>query len=538
MLNVHCGLGAGHLVGLHVEDTNNTRRQYLCLGDPIDQVAEAEALASHGELAASREAIKLLSKYCRIPSSILVSDGPAVIARRSDCGVMLAMNYHKWFSTRNLHSTADTFQRSTTASNLKNMSNVSLEHLRMHMSLYPHPVFTEDEMSKNNTNMELSSHSTAFELAHKRRRAEAELRSVYTMFIKPEIDAKITGNDEEDGELLLKLSNVMKTVCRELDRYEGQLLNYIIDDKGVVLIATFGLRYSTFPNMVAGHALPATLSIRKCLLDELNVDCRIGATYGKAYCGVVGGMRRHDYSILGPSVNLAARLMCSSENKGILIDESVRFESRTKYAFKSLPPVVAKGYSKPVPTFELIKSIKRDSFIEETKERSGSIFDSNNASNFSTFGLIEERCLQRIDLLDVQTRNVLQTCAVLGNEFELSDALRLFKGNYGRDSVEKALQTAIEENILIEDGKGKANYEQKYNEFIASIQSIKTPKPDEFQGLRIKNMKISDDRKFKFTHEIWLKCLLKIMLKERKKDLNRRASMGLARPIPVEDKLT
>ena len=57
VLNVHCGLGVGHLVGLHVGEVgdeddavnadgggrdNNSfkghRREYLFLGDPIDQV--------------------------------------------------------------------------------------------------------------------------------------------------------------------------------------------------------------------------------------------------------------------------------------------------------------------------------------------------------------------------------------------------------------------------------------------------------------------------------------------------------------------
>ena len=48
MLNVHCGLGVGSLVGLHVGDykedqhedhaTTEMRREFLILGDPIDQV--------------------------------------------------------------------------------------------------------------------------------------------------------------------------------------------------------------------------------------------------------------------------------------------------------------------------------------------------------------------------------------------------------------------------------------------------------------------------------------------------------------------
>lgn len=189
---------------------------------------------------------------------------------------------------------------------------------------------------------------------------------------------------------------------------------------GVVLIATFGLRGSTFPNMyvtvpcrqtcrdlspgavltvrvfvhrVENNCLPATFAIHRALKHELKVENRIGATFGKVYCGVVGGVRRHEFACMGapvsdrrPSgtwnrgwklfilllagrfgwisvlvltpavaaiqVNLAARLMSSKVNKGILVDEAVHEQCRGRYTFKSLPPVMAKGYDKPVPILE------------------------------------------------------------------------------------------------------------------------------------------------------------------------------------------
>lgn len=52
-------------------------------------------------------------------------------------------------------------------------------------------------------------------------------------------------------------------------------------------------------------------------------------------------------------VNLAARLMGSKVNGGILVDEAVSAQCRGgRYTFKCLPPVKAKGYDKPVPILE------------------------------------------------------------------------------------------------------------------------------------------------------------------------------------------
>ena len=108
---------------------------------------------------------------------------------------------------------------------------------------------------------------------------------------------------------------------------------------------------------VGNHALPAAFAIHKALKTELKVENRIGATFGKVYCGVVGGVRRHEFAVMGAPVNLAARLMGSKVNKGILVDEAVREQAGNRYSFNSLPPVQAKGYDKPVPILEPLNAV-------------------------------------------------------------------------------------------------------------------------------------------------------------------------------------
>jgi Adenylate and Guanylate cyclase catalytic domain len=106
---------------------------------------------------------------------------------------------------------------------------------------------------------------------------------------------------------------------------------------------------------VENNGLPAAFAIHRCLKTELSVDNRIGCTFGKVYCGVVGGVRRHEFAVMGAPVNLAARLMGSKVNNGILVDEAVREQCMGRYTFKSLPPVTAKGYDKPVPILEPVQ---------------------------------------------------------------------------------------------------------------------------------------------------------------------------------------
>mmetsp|Transcript_39310 Transcript_39310/g.45880 ORF Transcript_39310/g.45880 Transcript_39310/m.45880 type:complete len:1642 (-) Transcript_39310:798-5723(-) len=197
-----------------------------------------------------------------------------------------------------------------------------------------------------------------------RRVAEAELRNVYTIFITPVISSQLHFSSrvedvQHNSRLLQRLNDIMVVTTRELDNFGGHLRQYIVDDKGVVLIASFGLPGSTFPHMVSERALPATLAIQSSLDMELNVETRIGAAFGKVYCGVVGGIHRHEFSILGPSVNLAARLMGNAANEGILVDDAVRRQATRFFEFKSYAPVRAKGYPDPVPIFEPLTVIER-----------------------------------------------------------------------------------------------------------------------------------------------------------------------------------
>lgn len=135
------------------------------------------------------------------------------------------------------------------------------------------------------------------------------------------------------------------------------------------------------------NCLPATFAIQRSLASELDVETKIGATFGKVYCGVVGGVRRHEFACMGApvgvvpeqiesdlqaiclQVNLAARLMGSKVNKSILVDEAVREQCQgSRFTFKNLPPVQAKGYDRPVPILE-----PTPAFLEPEKRKKFSV---------------------------------------------------------------------------------------------------------------------------------------------------------------------
>lgn len=359
-LSVKCAVGSGHIVGIHVGD-DISRREYLILGDTIGQVARAEAAAAQGEVFVSPEAMRNLLRTGNI-----LGDWKEAL----DYGRPIKLADH---SERFFQEKRTVPQKSVpSCSDAENMllscdmlDSTELHWLKRMISLYVHPVVV-------NSNDELE--PTRRSSDQERHLAEAELRNVYTCFISLSVEHTLTGYNEVDRKLFNLLNDIMNLTTRELDKVQGHLRQFILDDKGLVLICTFGLRGSTFPNMITERAVPFSLSIHRALEENLGVKNTVGATFGKVYCGVVGGLERHEFAVLGPSVNLAARLMISKVNPGVLVDKNVRLLTSQLY-FKPLPAVNAKGYDEPVAIYEPIKhavenplgQMKR-SFVGRTNE--------------------------------------------------------------------------------------------------------------------------------------------------------------------------
>ena len=104
----------------------------------------------------------------------------------------------------------------------------------------------------------------------------------------------------------------------------GLLRQFIRDDKGVVLIWTFGLHGSA-SEAPGARAIASCFDVRAAL-EAHGLTTRIGVTSGPAFCGLVGAPYRAEYSVLGPCVNLAARLMgqCAVLGVDLLCDAATR----------------------------------------------------------------------------------------------------------------------------------------------------------------------------------------------------------------------
>ena len=74
----------------------------------------------------------------------------------------------------------------------------------------------------------------------------------------------------------------------------------------------------------------------------------IGINKGKAVSGNIGSEQQMNYTVIGDTINLGARLCSHAKSGEILISSSVKGVISNDYAFKKIPSIEVKGKSKPI----------------------------------------------------------------------------------------------------------------------------------------------------------------------------------------------
>lgn len=83
---------------------------------------------------------------------------------------------------------------------------------------------------------------------------------------------------------------------------------------------------------------------------------RVGINSGVVIAGPVGAENRHSYTVLGDTVNLAARLEAINKDYGtrIMVAESTRVLAGHSFRFRPLGEIAVRGKSEPVSVFTLM----------------------------------------------------------------------------------------------------------------------------------------------------------------------------------------
>jgi class 3 adenylate cyclase/tetratricopeptide (TPR) repeat protein len=288
-LSMRISLGAGRLNGLHVGGVLG-RWEYFVTGDPMKQLGAAQAAAEAGEVVCSRAAWELLSG---------TSEGETLAG-----GLVRLVRCPEPKSTQQDAAPFDPADQ---------------ELLRSFL-----PGFVTARVGAGQQDW------------------LGELRPVSTLFVHLPDLADSTSDD------LGPAQEAVALLQRAIYRFEGAINKISVDDKGVAVVAAMGLpplAHEDDPDRAVKAAVLAQDQLRAA-----GFRASFGISTGTAYCGAVGDDARAEYTVIGDSVNMAARLMQRADGE-ILVEGRTFARARDTATFESLPPVMLKGKGAPVPVY-------------------------------------------------------------------------------------------------------------------------------------------------------------------------------------------
>jgi class 3 adenylate cyclase/tetratricopeptide (TPR) repeat protein len=171
----------------------------------------------------------------------------------------------------------------------------------------------------------------------------AELRRITSVFIGIDT-ASVT-----DALPIDRLQAVTVALQAVTSGHEGSVTQFDVDDKGLVVLVTFGTVFAFHED----DPLRALIFAER-LHDELrsiDVSARIGITTGTAFAGLVGSSELRQYTVHGDAVNVAARLMQAAEPGRTLCDRATREAARFRLTFEHRGDIAVKGRDAPVAVF-------------------------------------------------------------------------------------------------------------------------------------------------------------------------------------------
>ena len=133
----------------------------------------------------------------------------------------------------------------------------------------------------------------------------SETRAITVMFASLGVD--LSSASSREG--MNKIQKIVTKVQQMVYRLEGSVNKLVLDDKGSTLICVWGLcpmAHADDPQ----RAILTALNMKRELLTVDNTWCNVGIATGDVFSGVVGTSgSRKEFSVLGDTVNLAARIM-------------------------------------------------------------------------------------------------------------------------------------------------------------------------------------------------------------------------------------
>ena len=294
------------------------------------------------------------------------------------------------------------------------------------------------------------------------------------------------------------MDGCFKILMDEIHKYEGTINQFTGDG----VMALFGAPVAHEDH--AQRACHAAIAIQKALGnfgEKMKKDCgidfrmRIGINSGPVIVGAIGDDLRMDYTAIGDTTNLAARMESAAEPGKILVSGNTYKITQEFFGFEPLRKIDLKGKSQAQDAFVLVKKGKVDSRIEASAARGLTRFvgretamatlmeayDKVRSGNGQVVGIVGEAGVGKSRLvLEMQNR-------LPANEYTWLEGRCI---HYGGEMAYLPILEILRSYFGIDEGDREFVVKKKLSEKICEIDTRLENKLSSFQALL--SVKIDD----------------------------------------------
>jgi class 3 adenylate cyclase len=163
-------------------------------------------------------------------------------------------------------------------------------------------------------------------------------------------------SEDRDPEFVIqRLNEILGTEADVVRRHGGDVDKFV----GDAMFAWFSGPDRCKRAVAAATEIIAELDAR--FAGKIGTELGFGIHVGEVVVGSMGSQDRRDYTAIGRSVNLAARLCSAAHARQILVSQAVATELEDALPLNPLPVISAKGFVEPVRVFEVALAPARHS---------------------------------------------------------------------------------------------------------------------------------------------------------------------------------
>ncbi len=138
---------------------------------------------------------------------------------------------------------------------------------------------------------------------------------------------------------------------REVERFGGTVDKYIGDNVMAIFGAPVAHEDDAQRGVRAGLGMQAAMAeVNEGLPPGEHMDLRVGVNTGEVLAGSVG----QDYTVIGDTVNVAARLQSAARPGSVTVGKRTMRATRDAVRYEALEPLELKGKAEPVPAWEVL----------------------------------------------------------------------------------------------------------------------------------------------------------------------------------------